>query len=229
MGNATAAFTDLGDLMRVPPPKVGEFEDDAPALFYESACEADLVPAAKSGDHHAFAELHRRYRLLLVRKIRRIVRNREDAEDVLQDTMISAFRHLASFRAESSFRTWITSIATNNSLMLLRKRKGHPEIGLTHVTTDGNAFEIPEVADPLPNPEELYARWQRNHRVAHAVKKLPSSFRQVVDRFYQDELRIVDTANAMGITVSAAKSRLSRARNVLRRELKNDDAQNSDR
>ena len=142
---------------------------------------------------------------------------------------MSAFRHLASFRAESSFRTWITSIATNSSLMLLRKRKGHPEIGLTHVTTDGNAFEIRRSLRPAAQPRGTVCKAARSYRVARAVKKLPHGFRQVVDRFYRDDVRIVDAANALGITVSAAKSRLLRARNVLRHDLKNDNAQNSDR
>ena len=201
-------------------PQSAEVND--PALCYEAACEFDLVSAAKNGDQCAFVELHRRYRPLLKRRIRRIVRNLEDAEDVLQDTMMSAFRHLAGFRGKCSFRTWIMTIATNNSLMLLRKRRNHAEIGLTHVTTDGKEVEILEVFDPSPNPEEVYARRQASQRIFQTVRMLPAGFRQVVERYHRDEVRLVDAANAIGITEAAAKSRLFRARNALRRHLNND-------
>jgi RNA polymerase sigma factor (sigma-70 family) len=163
-------------------PQSAEVND--PALCYEAACEFDLVSAAKNGDQCAFVELHRRYRPLLKRRIRRIVRNLEDAEDVLQDTMMSAFRHLAGFRGKCSFRTWIMTIATNNSLMLLRKRRNHAEIGLTHVTTDGKEVEILEVFDPSPNPEEVYARRQASQRIFQTVRMLPAGFRQVVERYH---------------------------------------------
>jgi RNA polymerase sigma-70 factor (ECF subfamily) len=112
------------------------------------------------------------------------------------------------------------TIATNQSLMLLRKRKTRSEIGMTHVNADGNEFEILEVCDPLPNPEEFFARRQANHSVAQAVRRLPPGFRQIVERFHQDEASLADAANAVGITVAAAKSRLLRARKVLRRHLK---------
>jgi RNA polymerase sigma-70 factor (ECF subfamily) len=114
------------------------------------------------------------------------------------------------------------TIATNNSLMLLRKRRNHAEIGFTHVTTDGKEVEILEVLDPSPNPEEVYARRQASQRVFQAVRMLPASFRQVVERYHRDEVRLVDAANAIGITEAAAKSRLFRARNALRRHLNND-------
>jgi RNA polymerase sigma-70 factor (ECF subfamily) len=195
----------------------GEMHD--PGLCYDAACQVDLVSAAKAGDERAFVELCRRYTPSLKRRIRKIVRNREDAEDVLQDTLISAFRHLAGFRARCSFQTWMISIATNNALMLLRKRRNHPETGLRPITTDGKELEIFEPSDPLPNPEEVYAKQQSTHRLAAAVRMLHPSFRILMERYHQDEVRLVDAANALGITVAAAKSRLMRARHKLRRTL----------
>ena len=200
--------------------KSGEVND--PALCYEAACEVDLVSAAKSGDQHAFVELHRRYSPSLKRRIHRIVRNLEDAEDVLQDTMMNALRHLAGFHATCSFRTWITTIATNNSLMLLRKRKSHPETGFGLVTAEGEKIEIIQVSDALSNPEETYAKRQASQRVSQAVSRLPSGLRQVVERYYLDEVRLIDAANAIGITEAATKSRLMRARKALRCHLNND-------
>jgi RNA polymerase sigma-70 factor (ECF subfamily) len=203
--------------------KSGEVND--PALRYDTACEADLVSAAKGGDEHAFAELCRRHRPSLKRRIRRIVRNVEDAEDVLQETLMSAFRHLAGFRVTCTFGTWILTIATNTSLMLLRKRRNHRETGFGLVTAEGKEVEMFQISDPMPNPEQVYAKRQASHRVSQAVKMLPAGFRLLVERCHGDEVKLVDAANAMGITAAAAKSRLLRARKVLRRHLSNDKSQ----
>jgi RNA polymerase sigma-70 factor (ECF subfamily) len=190
-------------------------------VSYEAACDADLVSAGKSGDQHAFLELYWRHSQSLKRRIRRIVRNREDAEDVLQDTLVRAFTNLAGFRAQCSFRTWIMTIATNNSLMLLRKRRNRPETGFEFFTAEGKKVEILQVSDSSPNPEQHYAKKQASHRLSDAVNMLPQGFRVLVEFHHQDELTLVDAANAVGITVAAAKSRLLRARNKLRRSLKN--------
>ncbi len=195
--------------------------DDYPVCD-EAACEADLVAAARSGDQHAFLELCRRYRPSLKRRIRGIVRHCEDAEDVLQETLMSAFRHLAGFRGKSSFRTWIMTIATNHSLMLLRKRRNHPESGLELVTAEGKDVESLQISDPMPNPEQVYAMRQVSRSLSQAVRMLPPGFRQLVERYHRDEVKLVDAANAMGITAAAAKSRLLRARIALRRHLSND-------
>jgi RNA polymerase sigma-70 factor (ECF subfamily) len=189
------------------------------ASRYESARELDLISAAKCGDHAAFVELCRRYTKLLKRRIQGIVRNREDAEDILQETLLRAYKHLSGFRAECGFHTWIMTIATNNSLMLLRRRRSHHETGVGFATTEGDQVEILALADPSPNPEQLYAKRQASDRVAEAVRRLPLGFRQIVERYHQDEVRLADAANAIGITEGAAKSRLLRARKVLRRRL----------
>ena len=189
-------------------------------LCCEAASEVDLVSAAKSGDQRAFVELCRRYRPSLKRRIRHIVHHREDTEDVLQETLMSAFRHVAAFRAQCSFQTWLMTIATNTSLMLLRKRRNRLESGFGLITADGIAVETLDVSDPMPNPEQVYAKRQESHRLSQAVGKLPQGFRVIVERYHVDELKLVDAANGMGITAAAAKSRLLRARKVLRRHLK---------
>lgn len=185
------------------------------------ACELDLLAAAKSGDQHAFIELCRRHGPYLKRRIGRIVRNLEDAEDVFQETLMSAFQHLAGFRAQSSFRTWIMRIATNTSLMLLRKRRRRPETAFSIMAGEGKEIEILQISDPMPNPEQFYSKRQARHRLNRAVDKLPAGFRLILEHHYQNEFKLVDAANAMGITVSAAKTRLFRARKTLRRLLKN--------
>jgi RNA polymerase sigma-70 factor, ECF subfamily len=224
--SASVQLNDSAPWVDAPVPDVpiirrSEEVNDA-ALTYETACEVDLVSAAKGGDQHAFVELLCRNRRLLKRRIRRIVRNLEDTEDVLQETLMSAFRHLAGFRAKCSFRTWIMTIATNNSLMLLRKRKNHRETGFGFVAAEGTEVEIFQISDPMPNPEQAYAKRQMSQRVTQAVTMLAPGFRMIVERYHQDEVRLVDAANAIGITEAAAKSRLLRARNALRRHLGSD-------
>jgi RNA polymerase sigma-70 factor, ECF subfamily len=204
-------------------PKSGE--EDGQRVSDDSACDADLVAAARSGDQHAFLELCHRYRPSLKRRIRGIVRNWEDAEDVLQDTLMSAFRHLGGFRGKCSFGTWIMTIATNHSLMLLRKRRVRSETGLELITSEGREVEIFQISDPMPNPEQLYARSQASQNLSQAVKMLPPGFRLLVERYHRDEVKLVDAANAMGISAAAAKSRLLRARMALRRHLHNNKSQ----
>ncbi len=190
-----------------------------PGASYSTAGDGELVSAARSGDQHAFVELCRRYTPLLKRRIRRIVRNPEDTEDMLQDTLIRAFSNLPGFRAKCSFQTWIMTIATNTSLMLLRKRRNHRETGFGLMTAEGKEFEIPQLCDPMPNPEQMYARRQACHKVSQAVRMLPQGFRVLVESYHRDEVKLVDAAHAIGITHAAAKSRLFRARNILRRSL----------
>lgn len=112
------------------------------------------------------------------------------------------------------------TIATNTSLMLLRKQRIRREIGFGLVTAEGQEVEILQLSDPMPNPEQVYATRQAHHRLSEAVKMLPPGIRLLVEHYHKDEVKLTDAANAIGITEAAAKSRLMRARNTLRRSLK---------
>jgi RNA polymerase sigma-70 factor (ECF subfamily) len=105
--------------------------------------------------------------------------------------------------------------------MLLRKRRNHPESEFGLVTAEGKEIEVSQLSDPLPNPEQECAKRQASHRVSQAVRMLPPGFRLLVERYHHEELKLVDAANSVGITVAAAKSRLRRARLALRRHLNN--------
>jgi RNA polymerase sigma-70 factor (ECF subfamily) len=100
------------------------------------------------------------------------------------------------------------------------KRRTRPETGFGVITAEGKEVEILQVSDPNPNPEQVYAERQASHRLSHAVSTLPSGYRFLVEQCHRNEVKLVDAANAMGITVPAAKSRLLRARHKLRRSLK---------
>src|SRR5580692_5558133 len=113
--------------------------------------DEQLVFDARSGDQQAFAELCLRYRGMLLNRIFGIVRHKQDAEDVLQETLLKAYQHLQTFRGACSFSTWLLAIGINMSLMLLRKRKALHKYSCDVVTENGETFLL-ECRDPAPDP-----------------------------------------------------------------------------
>jgi RNA polymerase sigma-70 factor (ECF subfamily) len=188
-------------------------------LQHEQESDDELLREAKSGDQRAFDELCVRYKGLLKQRIFRIVRNQEDAEDVLQETLLSAYRHLDTFRGTCRFSTWVIKIGINRSLMLLRKRRTLPEIISEQVPYVGQRFDSPDFRDPGLNPEQRYIADQTLNKLQSAMNRLPPGARTVMDLYYVKELRLKDAAATLGITESAAKSRILRGRNRLRRSL----------
>lgn len=187
---------------------------------YPQFSDDQLLFQAKSGDQQAFSELCRRYKGLLKQRIFRIVRHREDSEDVLQETFLSAYLHLNSFRGTCRFSTWVTKIGINASIMLLRKRRKSLNTTSELVTDDGWRFETWEFRDPQPDPEQCYIANQTLLALRNAIQRLPPRFRGVMDLHYGKEHRLKDTAETLGITETAAKARALRGRRMLRRSLK---------
>lgn len=178
-----------------------------------------LIAAARWGDQHAFVELCERYAFHTKRKILSIVRNREDAEDALQDTLLRAYTHLSSFRQSCKFSTWLTTIGVNSALMVLRKRRGCGERYASAGATDPGTLELHEIADQAPGPEEIYSKKQANLLVRREVEALHPILRSVVDQYYGAESSLEEAARALDISLSAAKSRLGRGRARLRSSL----------
>jgi RNA polymerase sigma-70 factor (ECF subfamily) len=176
----------------------------------------DLITAAQQGDQQAFMELCERYSYRTKRAILHIVRNQEDAEDALQEALLRAYTHIASFRRSCKFSTWLTTIGVNSALIMIRKRKVHREIYASAGSPDMAILEIQEPVDPAPGPEETYLRKQAVLVVAREVEKLPSILRCVINHYYGSECSVECSAKALDISVSAAKSRLMRGRHRLR-------------
>ena len=185
-------------------------------IDYACATNEQLLEGARSSDKEAFAELCSRHVQSVHRKVFGIVRNREDAEDVVQETLLKAYTHLSSFRGSCTFSTWLTSIAINSALMLLRKRKGHLESSFDHSIDDDQTWSAREFADPQLDTERSYARRQAINVLSHAVVRLPLRYRSVLERYHAREQSMKETADALGLTVSAVKSRLLRGRLNLR-------------
>ncbi|QNI32753.1 sigma-70 family RNA polymerase sigma factor [Alloacidobacterium dinghuense] len=179
-----------------------------------------LLSQAKSGDHEAFGELCLRYNAMLKHRIFSIVRQQEDTEDVLQDTFLSAYKHLHSFRGKSKFSTWMIRIGINRSLMLLRKRKTLSKTTSEVLTEDAQEIKTPQVRDPKPNPEQRCMISQTQQILGDAVRRLPCHMRSVIDHRYGKNRRIKEAAATLGITETNVKLRLVRARHMLRRSLK---------
>jgi RNA polymerase sigma-70 factor, ECF subfamily len=181
--------------------------------------DEQLLSRARSGDQGAFGELCLRYAGMLKQRIFRIVGNREDAEDVLQETLLSAYRHVHAFRGTSKISTWMMKIGINTSLMMLRKRRNMPEVVLEQFSDDGKRLESPEFRDPGFDPEQRYIAAQTIDRLRSIMGRLPAAMRTVMDLYCVKELRLKEAAAILGITEATAKSRVLRGRNRLRRSL----------
>jgi RNA polymerase sigma-70 factor (ECF subfamily) len=186
-----------------------------PAGFDESA----LVAQAKAGDQNAFAELVNRYERKIYRLAKNITRNDEDAEDVLQDAFLKAYTHLDNFKGDSKFYTWIVRIAVNEALMRLRKRKTDRSVPLDEPVDLGEETVAREIAVWEDNPEQQYSQEEWRRILDEAVESLKPDFRTVFVLRDIEELSTEETAETLGISVPAVKSRLLRARLALRERL----------
>jgi RNA polymerase sigma-70 factor (ECF subfamily) len=180
--------------------------------------DGGLVQAAKNGHSSAFATLSDQYREQLFRAAQRITRTREDAEDAVQDSLLRAFVHMRDFEGRSNFGTWLTSITVNSALMILRKKRTAHEIAID----GGNAFGFDgaayKIAEGAPNPETRYAQTEEQRILRTAIHRLRPNL-QVVVQIQLQGRSMRETAEAIGISLSAAKGRLFHAKKALRRSV----------
>src|SRR6478672_2129518 len=181
--------------------------------------EAPVVAQARLGDAKAFSELLRRYEGKIFRLALHITQNREDAEDVLQEAFLKAYEHLGQFQGQSKFYTWIVRIAVNQALMKLRKRKSDRSVSLDDTIDTGEDTVAREIAGWDENPEQQYSREELSRILGGAVEDLAPIYRAVFVLRDIDELSTEETADALGLSVPAVKSRLLRARLQLREKL----------
>lgn len=181
--------------------------------------EEALVARAQAGDAQAFAELVERYERKIYRLARHITGNDEDAEDVLQEAFLKAYENLPGFQGQSKFYTWLVRIAVNEALMKLRRRKTGKMVSLDETIDTGEETMAREIAVWEDNPEEQYSREELRRILEEAIETLPPLYRTVFVLRDVDELSTEETAEALGISVPAVKSRLLRARLQLRDKL----------
>lgn len=184
--------------------------------FARSAAEAVLLKRARSGDTAAFGELAERCRAPLERIARRILRDEADAEDSVQDSLLSAFVNLRSFDGRSTFLTWATRITINCCLMRLRGRRRHHE-----KCVDSEIVEkvYAGAGSAAPNPEQIVTRDSEESRLHLAIATLPQKLRVAVEIKELQDRTVQETASMLGLSVPAIKARLFRAKGLLKRRL----------
>ena len=175
-----------------------------------------LVVAAQTGNINAFAELRDRHFRSILRTAYRITRNWEDAEDALQDSFLKVFTHLNSFEGRSSFSSWVTRIAINQSLMILRRRRTKNDQTIDAGDDYWVSNDRWEIRDAREDPEHLYARHERSELLRGAIRRLGPCLRTALELQRAQEYSIREIADALGISTATAKSRLFRARLSLR-------------
>jgi RNA polymerase sigma-70 factor (ECF subfamily) len=180
--------------------------------------EPILVAAAQGGDITAFETLVGRYERKILRLAQNITQNREDAEDVMQEAFLKAYEHLSGFQGNSRFYTWLVRIAVNQALMKLRKRRPNV-VSIDEEVNTGEDLIPREIEDWGPSPEDRYKQTELSDILSEVIGDLDPSFRIVFQLRDIEELSTEETAEALGLSVPAVKSRLLRARLKLRQKL----------
>ncbi len=180
--------------------------------------EAALVAAAKRGDVSAFETLVNRYERKIFRLAQNITQSREDAEDVMQEAFLKSFEHLDEFQGNSRFYTWLVRIAVNQALMKLRKRRPN-QISLDEPVESEDDLMPRQVEDWGPSPEERFAQTELAGILSSVIAELDPPFRIVFQLRDIEDLSTEETAEVLGLSAPAVKSRLLRARLKLRQKL----------
>jgi len=181
----------------------------------QAETDEQLVRKSQEDNERAFGELVSRYESKVYSLALKMVRNPEDAEDVLQDTFLRAYRGIKSFKGNSTFSTWIYRITANSALMRLRKRQ-LPTVSID----DADEREAPiNIADWAPGPVEQILNQETQAAMTEAIEALPPEFRQVFVLRDIEELSNAEVAEILDLSVAAVKSRLHRARLKVRNRL----------
>ena len=178
-----------------------------------------LVERVRAGDIAAYDALVRKYERQIFRIAQHITQNREDAEDVMQDAFVKAFEKLDQFQGNSKFYTWLVRIAVNESLMRLRKRRTGKIVSIDEDLKTEEGTVPRDFADWAPNPEDNYNQAELAEILRKTIQGLPPGFRVVFVLRDVDGLSTEETAQTLGLSVPAVKSRLLRARLQLRERL----------
>lgn len=178
--------------------------------------EQAILRGLRSGDHDAFEQMFRRYGGRMLAVARRFLANEDDAQDAVQDAMLSAFRALDRFEGGSQLGTWLHRIVVNAALMKLRRRRNHLETSIEELLpaydADGHR-ELRVAGDPFP--DEQLERQELRTLLRESVGELPEGYRQVYLLRDVEELSTEETATALGVSPNAVKIRLHRARQAL--------------
>jgi RNA polymerase sigma-70 factor (ECF subfamily) len=181
--------------------------------------EDTLIRAGQRGDHDAMETLFRRYHRPLLQTALRVLGNAEDAEDALQDGLLSAYRNLKRFEGRSQFSTWLTRIVINAALMRRRSAKARPAVSLDETPREDELPAAERFADDGPNPEQVFASTELREIISENLEELSPLLRTA---FVLREVQGYSTGEAakkLGVTENTLKARLWRARHQLAQRL----------
>lgn len=184
-------------------------------VSFSDPTEEALVAIAKSGDERAFETLVTRYEPRIFSIALRYARIHEDAEDIVQQTFQKAFVYLHKFEGKSSFSTWLTRIAINEALMLLRKARALREVPIADLHMDEGTVLALEIPDTSPDPEAEYLRREGVRNLVAAVQELRPGMKTAIELREFGELTNQETARRMGVSPGAVKSRVFNGRRKL--------------
>jgi RNA polymerase sigma-70 factor (ECF subfamily) len=197
------------------PGKLTSLEYPAEPLA-ESVNEAMLIRRVRQGEHELFYELIRPYEMRVYAAAFAILRNEADAEDVAQEAVLKAFKHLGQFRAEARFSTWLLQITVNEARMRVRQAHAHIMEPIADRQDEQGNYTPRDFADWREIPSETLERKEVRQKLAEALSELGQIYREVFVLRDMQHLSIEETANALGISTASVKTRLLRARLMLR-------------
>lgn len=185
------------------------------AVETETTSEAVLLNQAIGGNQSALETLFVRHSRALYQTALRLLGNPEDAEDALQEGMLSAYRNLQRFEGRSQFSTWLTRIVINAALMRRRSRRSHPAVSLDEEPRDEQLPAVERFPDDGPSPEELYAESELGERLRENLEGLSPVLRRAFELREIAGLTADEAAKALGVSRNTLKARLWRARHQL--------------
>jgi RNA polymerase sigma-70 factor (ECF subfamily) len=189
---------------------------EAPQIATTETGDAELVRRALAREETAVRSIMQANNRRLYRLARGILRNDAEAEDVVQETYVRAFTHLESFRGDSSLATWLARIAMNEALGRLRRQRPNVEIDtLAPGEMEAQIIQFP-LSAATEDPEKSMAQREIQHVVEHAIDELPEAFRIVFITRVIEGMNVEETADILGLKPETVKTRLHRARTLLR-------------
>ena len=181
--------------------------------------DLELVKQAKQGNIAAFEQLFNRYQKRIFNFILRMLQNREDSAELTQDTFVKAYRSLAKLKSDVAFSSWLHQIAINLVRDKLRKHKLKTDsIDAPEETEDGTVYSI-DIPDVTANPREVTVKSELQVRIKNAIASLPAQYREVIILYHIEDIDIPEISRILKIPNGTIKSRLSRAREMLKSKL----------
>jgi RNA polymerase sigma-70 factor (ECF subfamily) len=196
-------------------------DEPKPKITKNTLEDRKLVARAKEKDPKAFETLERKYRKSVYYMLLKMVKNSDDAEDLMQEAFAKAFVSIDKFDSKYAFSTWLFRIATNNTIDFIRKKRVQTiSIDSPLQGDDGSKMRL-DVKDRGPDPNQVMLKDQRKQYLSKALDRLPEKYRTLVDLRYFQELSYQEVADELQIPLGTVKAQLFRARELLSQELKN--------